>query len=323
MANFASNFSKLMFKKFLMLTLVVVFASCQSSTENKKGEAETAQPKKPTIVATTSMIGDAVKNVVGDKAEIISLMGAGVDPHLYKATQGDLKKLQDADIVFFNGLQLEGKMEDILKKLGKTKAVYQVTKNVPKEKLLTVDYEGQDVYDPHIWHDVEIWMMVVEEIRERISRDYPDLKETCDKNAFNYTSNLKGLQTKIKTDLLGIPDDQRIIITSHDAFNYFGKAFNIEVKGLQGISTVTEFGLKDIADLVDMITKRKIKSIFVESSVAAKPMEAIVKGCAQKNHEVKIGGSLYADALGEDGTIEGTYIGMMRHNILTITDALK
>ncbi|MCL4114832.1 UNVERIFIED_CONTAM: hypothetical protein GTU68_043712 [Idotea baltica] len=269
------------------------------------------------------MIADAIENLVGDWAKVTSLMGPGVDPHLYKATQGDLTKLQKADLIFYNGMYLEGKMEDVLERLAKKKPVKAITDNIPASRRLPLEEDGHTVTDPHVWFDVKLWESGVSTIVKKLVTLYPKHEGEIEDNAKAYIQKLDALHEQVKSEIANIPVNQRILITSHDAFGYFERAYNIEVKALQGLSTVTEFGLKDLTNLVNLITEKKIPAIFVESSVASKPMEAIVKGCKEKGHDVKIGGVLYSDAMGEYGTKEGTYLGMVEHNLRTITQALK
>lgn len=298
------------------LAFVSVFFlnSCSRPTESTN--------KKISIVTTTGMIKDAAINIIGDNAEIVSLMGPGVDPHLYKATQGDLEKLTNADIIFYNGLHLEGKMGEVMEKLGRSKPVIAISKDIPDSLLRTVP-GFQGTHDPHIWFDVSLWKNATKTITSFMLQ-YDSLHSTeYQSNSQRYLATLDSLHEKTKTRILEIPEMQRALVTAHDAFGYFGDAYGIEVRGLQGISTVAEFGLRDVTDLVDFIISRKIKAIFVETSVSKKSIEAVVEGCKQKNWEVKIGGSLYSDAMGTEGTPEGTYIGMVSKNVSMMVDALK
>jgi manganese/zinc/iron transport system substrate-binding protein len=277
---------------------------------------------KLTIVTTTGMIKDAVANIAGDNVEVIALMGPGVDPHLYKATQGDLKKLTQADIVFYNGLHLEGKLGEVLEKLSRTKPVIAVSSGIP-ENLLRAVPGFQGTHDPHIWFDVNLWKEAVKQIHSFMTS-----YDTIHKNQYNtaadiYLTRLDSLHKAVQSSILAIPEAQRVLITAHDAFGYFGDAYAIEVRGLQGISTVAEFGLRDVTDLVDFILERKIKAIFAETSVSEKSINAVVQGCNNRGWKVTIGGSLYSDAMGEEGTPEGTYIGMVNANVKTIVEALK
>lgn len=274
------------------------------------------------IVCTTGMIGDAMARVAGDRAEVVSLMGPGVDPHLYKATQGDLRKLNQADVVFFNGLHLEGKMGEVLEKVGRLKPVIALGDSLPSQRLInSTNYAS--AYDPHIWFDVALWSEAVGRATQTLAK-----LDTAHRNQYlegyaTFQKELEALDGEVTRQIQEIPEEQRILITAHDAFEYFGKAYDIEVRGLQGISTVSEFGLKDISNLVNLIVDRSIKAVFVESSVPRKSLEAVVEGCAQRGHKTIIGGTLYSDAMGAASTPAGTYPGMVRANVQTIVSALK
>ena len=316
--------NKLKYLFYCIFIFCLFFSSCQSGGD---GEKTGEEQKKLQIVTTTGMIKDAVAKIVGDKAEVVGLMGPGVDPHLYKATQGDLQKLMKTDIIFYNGLHLEGKMQDIFEKMNQQKKVMAVADVIDKNQLI-VTFEGggnEEVktYDPHIWFSVPLWMKAVQYIGEQMQQIDPPNAKTYQQNLQKYLLELEQLDNSVMKSIQAIPNDQRLLITSHDAFGYFGKTYEMEVKGLQGISTVTEFGLKDVTQMVDLITTHKIKAIFVESSVASKPLEAVVAGCKERGHGVKIGGTLFSDAMGTEGTEEGTYIGMVKHNVAAIVGALK
>lgn len=274
------------------------------------------------IVATTGMIADALKNIVGEHATVEALMGPGVDPHLYKATQGDLRRLTEADAIFYNGLHLEGKMGDVLGKLGRLKPVVAVADQLPASDLInSTDYAS--AYDPHVWFDVSLWSQVVGIIGKELGEIDPDHAVVYQRNAQSYQEQLADLHDWVTSAIQTIPERQRVLITAHDAFEYFGQAYGIEVRGLQGISTVSEFGLRDVTDLADFISSRGIKAVFVESSVPAKSLEAVVEGVEQRGHTTAIGGTLYSDAMGAAGTDAGTYPGMVRTNVTTIVEALK
>jgi manganese/zinc/iron transport system substrate-binding protein len=268
------------------------------------------------------MIKDAVEHVAGNSVEVIALMGPGVDPHLYKATQGDLEKLTHADIVFYNGLHLEGKMGEVLEKLGHSKPVVAVSSEIP-DSLLRAVPGFQGTHDPHIWFDVALWKNAVVMVTKTLETIDTTHANTYHENSLKYLTQLDSLHEAVKAKIQEVPKAQRVLITAHDAFGYYGDAYDIEVRGLQGISTVSEFGLKDVTDLVDFIIKRKIKAIFVETSVSQKSIEAVVEGCRDKDWNVKIGGSLYSDAMGAAGTPEGNYVGMVSANTKTIVNALK
>lgn len=300
-------------KLYITLTFIsLLMVSCKKKDENKTNTL--------TITTTTGMLADAVKNIVQDKATVISLMGTGVDPHLYKATQGDLKRLTEADIVFYNGLHLEGKMAEVLEKMKRNRTVVAVAENIPTDSLRLTE---EDVADPHVWFDVLLWKNVVETISNQIQKS-DSLNATFYKTQTEvYLSKLDSLHAFVKKEIESIPLTQRILITAHDAFGYFGDAYGIEVHGLQGISTVSEFGLNDVKSLTDFIIAHKIKAIFVESSVSDKSMQAVLQGCQAKGWPVVIGGNLFSDAMGENGTPEGTYIGMVKHNTNTIVKSLR
>jgi manganese/zinc/iron transport system substrate-binding protein len=274
-------------------------------------------------VATVSMVADLVKQVGGDRVKVESLMGAGVDPHLYKATASDVSKLQKADIIFYSGLALEGKMQDIFIKMARTKRhVYAVTEGIPVEKLLEpAEFEGH--YDPHVWFEVPLWEMCVDVVVKGLSDLDPKGKEIYGKRGAQLRSEMKALHEWALKRVGELPSDKRILVTSHDAYNYFGRAYGFQVVGLQGVSTVTEAGLADMAKMIDFIKKKKIKAIFVESSVPHTTIERISKDAG-----VKIGGELFSDAMGTPGQMEegydvGTYSGMIKHNINTIVNSLK
>jgi manganese/zinc/iron transport system substrate-binding protein len=302
-------------KFHILFGTLILLSACAGKNDQPVGD------RKIRIVTTTGMIKDAVQNVVGDKAEVIALMGPGVDPHLYKATQGDLEKLTSADIVFYNGLHLEGKMGEVFEKLGHLKPVIAVSKDIPESRLRTIP--GFDLHDPHIWFNVKLWEEAVQAVTGFMVEYDSASKLHYQTNSKNYLQKMDSLHIAVKQQVLQIPEQQRVLITAHDAFGYFGDAYGIEVRGLQGISTVSEFGLKDVTDLVNFIISRKIKAIFVETSVSQKSINAVVEGCNQKGWNVKIGGSLYSDAMGAAGTPEGNYLGMVSANVNLIVTALK
>ena len=297
--------------KLILITFIIALFSCKLSTK------EDTQ-KINTIVCTTGMIGDIVKNIVGDQIKVVTLMGPGVDPHLYKATQGDLKLLNEADVIVYNGLHLEGKMGEIFEKLEKQKNIIVATDAIPKADLIN-NTEFKGAYDPHIWFDVQLWNTSTNYISKKLCELVSDsIAQKFNSNTLTYTKSLSALNDAIIANFNKIDAERKVLITAHDAFGYFGRAYGFEVRGLQGISTTSEYGLKDVSDLVNFIIEREIKAVFVETSVASKSLEAIVEGCMEKGHEVKIGGKLYSDAMGKEGTPDGTYIGMVKHNVKTI-----
>lgn len=299
---------------YLLLITALLITSCSDSKNS-----ETDQKLK--IVTTTGMIGDAVANIVGDSAQVITLMGPGVDPHVYKATQGDLRKLNEADIIFYNGLLLEGKMGEIFKKVARLKPVIAVAESLDTSRLKTApEYKA---YDPHVWFDVSMWADVSEYIGEQMQQLDSANADYYQKNTQKYIYRLAALHEEVSSDIAQIPEEQRLLITAHDAFEYFGRAYHIEVIGLQGISTLSGYGLKDITNLVNTIVQRNIKAVFIETSVSKRAINSVVEGCRKRGHQVEIGGSLYSDAMGAKGTEEGTYTGMVRANVNTIVNALK
>lgn len=303
-------------KNILILSFCMLLFSCG----NKNQEENTNQKK--TIVCTTGMLGDAVKQIVKDHYEVITLMGPGVDPHLYKATQGDLQALSKADIIIYNGLHLEGKMGEIFEKLANRKHIIAAAEVVPSDKLINnTDFQG--AFDPHLWFDVHLWSDIVLHIANKITEFDPEFKDELYTNAINYYETLLELNDSVKIQINQLDSSKRILITAHDAFGYFGRAYGFEVRGLQGISTVSEYGLKDVSDLVSYIVEKEIKAVFVESSVSDRSLKAVIEGCKAKGHEVKIGGTLFSDAMGGADTKEGTYIGMVNYNVKTIINNLK
>tara|TARA_R110000868_G_scaffold174264_1_gene410847 strand:- start:161 stop:1066 length:906 start_codon:yes stop_codon:yes gene_type:complete len=299
-------------KTILLLTIIIAFFSCKS---------EKKQNGKLNVVTTTSMISDLVKNVGGDAINLQGLMGSGVDPHLYKASEGDVAKLSNADIIFYNGLHLEGKLVEVFEKM-KTRKTIAIADALDESTLIGSEYFASN-YDPHIWFNIEYWKQATQFVVKTLSESIPEQSETFKTNGANYLKKLEALKTTITSTIETLPKKQRILVTAHDAFNYFGKAFDFEVVGLQGLSTATEAGVQDVQKLAAFIIENKVKSIFVESSVPKRTIEALQAAVKSKNHDVTIGGTLYSDALGNAGTVEGTYIGMFEYNVNTIVNALK
>lgn len=277
--------------------------------------------RKIKVVATTGMVADAVTIVGGERVEVTGLMGPGVDPHLYKASASDVNALDEADIIFYNGLELEGRMTDIFVRLARSKPTVAVTEDVPQDRLREPpEFEGK--YDPHIWFDVSLWTYAVRTIAEHLSELDPGSADLYAANADAYVAELEELDRWVAEQIAKIPEQSRVLITAHDAFGYFGVRYGMEVRGLQGTSTATEAGAGDVQALADFIAERGIKAIFVESSVPQATIEAVRAAVRAKGHEVEIGGQLYSDAMGQAGTPEGTYVGMVRHNVTTIVAAL-
>ncbi|HEX8550323.1 MAG TPA: zinc ABC transporter substrate-binding protein [Abditibacteriaceae bacterium] len=271
---------------------------------------------------STAMVADIVRNVGGSRVEATTLMGAGVDPHLYKASLSDVRKLANAEIVFYNGLHLEGKLGEVLSKLQTSRPVVAVSETIPKSELRTPpEFEGSP--DPHVWFDVQLWMRATEATRDELVKFDPAGKADYERNATRYLAQLKSVDEYARKQIATIPRGRRVLVTAHDAFGYFGRAYDIEVVGLQGISTASEYGLGDVQRLVQLLVKRNVKAVFVESSIPRRAIEAVAQGCAARGHNVVIGGELYADAMGAPNTPEGTYIGMVKANVDTVVKALK
>lgn len=271
-------------------------------------------------VATTGMVADLVRNVGGEKVAVTVLIGAGVDPHLYTPTRDDLAKLLEADAIFYNGLLLEGRMTDALAKVGKSKPAVAVAEALPRDILIDDRHSGH--HDPHLWMDVKAWAEAARAVERALSAFDPKNASLYKENAAAYVQKLAALDAWAREAIASIPPERRLLVTAHDAFAYLSRAYGIEVRGIQGISTESEAGLRAINDLVDTIVQRKLAAVFVESSVSDKNVRALVEGAKSRGHAVTIGGSLFSDAMGREGTYEGTYIGMIDHNITTIVRAL-
>jgi manganese/zinc/iron transport system substrate-binding protein len=296
----------------LVSLILVVLNGCGSA------ESVRADDGKIKIVCTVAMIGDVVKDIAAEQAHVITLLGPGTDPHGYKPTRDDIVALQNADIIFYAGLHLEGKMTDTLARLGQQKPVYALAEAIDKTKLL----ERDGAHDPHVWMDATLWARVVREAGRRLSEHDPDHAGEYTQRAEALAVRCEGLFAYGQDVMQTIPQQSRLLVTSHDAFNYFGRAYGIDVTGVQGISTESEANIKDINRLVDTLVSRGVKAVFVESSVAPKNVQAIIEGAKSRGHDVNVGGELFSDAMGAAGTYEGTYIGMIDHNITTVVNAL-
>lgn len=297
---------------FAIVILFFVFA-CKNTNEASS---------KLQVVTTTTMITDLVENIGGDYIDVKGLMGSGVDPHLYKASEGDVNKLATADVIFYGGLHLEGKLVEVFEKMGSNIKTIAVSDAVDEKTLIGSEYFASN-YDPHIWFDVNNWELITQFVVEKLSEANPANQAAFEKNGAEYLEKLRTLNEDIKSVISTLPEDKRILVTAHDAFNYFGQAYGFEVVGLQGLSTATEAGVQDVQNLATFIIDKQVKAIFVESSVPKRTIEALQASVKSKGFDVKIGGTLYSDALGNAGTEEGTYIGMFRYNVNTIVNALK
>ncbi|TXE08540.1 manganese transporter [Gelidibacter salicanalis] len=300
-----------------ILVILLTFStlvSCKNNT-NDNGNLN--------IVTTTTLITDLVTHIGGDKLNIQGLMGTGVDPHLYKASEGDVTKLVNADLIFYGGLHLEGKLVEVFEKMQSQNLQTIAVSDALDPKTLIGSDNFASNYDPHIWFDVKNWERITAYVVKKLSETDPENKIIFEANGRKYLEDLKALDAEIIATINTLPREKRILVTAHDAFNYFGKAYGFEVVGLQGLSTATEAGVMDVQNLANFIIAKKIKAIFVESSVPKRTIEALQAAVNSKKYTVEIGGTLFSDALGNDGTPEGTYIGMFKHNVNTIVNALK
>lgn len=281
--------------------------------------AQVQAQERIAVATTVGMIADLVRNTGGDRVEVTALMGPGVDPHLYKPSSGDVDTLSNADIIFYGGLHLEGRMVETFEGIARSgKPTFAVTAGIPEEDLIAIN----DAHDPHVWFDVSLWMQALDEVVARLSETFPEDAELFQANGAAYRTELEALDAYVREQAERVPEAQRVLVTAHDAFNYFGRAYGFEVRGLQGISTSSEAGAGDVQALIDFIVEQQIPAIFVESSVSPATIEAVQEGSRARGWEVVIGGQLFSDAMGEDGTPEGSYPGMVRHNIDTIVGAL-
>ncbi len=299
----------------LLLGLVGCSNSASSSTA-----PPVAGKKIWKVACTTGMVADVIREIGGDHVEITQLMGAGVDPHLYKASPGDVRILETADLICYSGLHLEGKLADTLSRMSKRKPTCALAEGLPEDRLLAA--EG-GFHDPHVWFDVSLWALTIERARAALEKLDPANATEFKTRATRYHDELMKLHTECIEKLKTIPKERRVLVTAHDAFHYFGKAYDIEVKAIQGISTEGEAGVNQINELVKFISEHHIKSVFTESSVSERNMQSLIEGCGQNGHSVARGGELYSDAMGPEGTAEGTYVGMVRANVEKIVAGLK
>ncbi|MGJ8636793.1 MAG: metal ABC transporter solute-binding protein, Zn/Mn family [Phycisphaerales bacterium] len=302
--------------------LPILLVSCGESVTEKKSSQEPQSVSKLTIVTTTGMITDPASRIAGDHARVSGLIGSGIDPHLYKPTRTDISKLSSADVVLYSGLMLEGRMTDAFVRIASSGVIVKpVTELISEDALLSPpEFEGH--HDPHLWMDPTAWSQAVEVITNTLMEADPHNAATYRIRADAYQTKLSSLDSYADHVLSSVPESQRILITAHDAFNYFGQRYNYQVVGIQGISTESEAGVRDIERIVNLIVENKVRAVFVETTVSDRNINALIAGAKARGHEVIIGGSLYSDAMGEPGTYEGTYIGMMDHNATTIARAL-
>ena len=306
----------------ILPTLILPFALLLGGCGGESTQASDKREGPIRVVATTGIIADTAKRVAGQHAEITALMGPGVDPHLYKASEGDVRRLSEADLILYNGLHLEGKMGDILTRLARTRPVVAVTEEIPQDLLREPpEFAGQ--YDPHVWFDVSMWRRTLDPMVRELSALDPAHAEEFKANAAAYGKELDALDVWVKQRIETLPPSQRVLVTAHDAFGYFGRRYHIDVIGLQGISTLSEAGLNDVDRVANLVVDRGVKAIFVESSVPRRAIESVQAAARSRGRQVAIGGQLYSDSLGGAGTPAGTYAGMVRANVETIVHALR
>lgn len=322
--NFSGATAPREWAAFRVAAAVAVLAGFYAGPAARADDKTAPAPRKTPfrIVTTVGMVTDIVRQVAGERAQVTGLIGEGVDPHLYKATRNDIAALQSADVIFYSGLMLEGKMSDALVRVARSgKPVFAVTELLD-EKYLLEPPQMQGHYDPHVWMDVSAWSRAVEAVAHALAGFDAAHAAYYQENARRYQAELEKLHEYVRTVIASIPPRQRTLITAHDAFNYFGRAYGIRVLGIQGISTESEAGLEDINRLVREIVENDIQAVFVETSVAEKNVKALIEGAAARGKNVRIGGTLFSDAMGPPGTYEGTYIGMIDHNATVIARAL-
>ncbi len=329
-ANIRRLISAFTFRRTCSLAVAVallVSVGCSTGetpggAEPFRGEGRTFQGDGPIeVVATVGMVAELARNVGGDRVAVTQIMGSGVDPHLYRVTRDDVSTILEADIVFYNGLMLEGKMTDTLANIARRKRVIAVAEQLDESSLLAP--EGQAGHpDPHVWMDVAAWSRCAEVVGGMLAEFDPPHAEDYQAGAAAYRRELEQLHQYGVRSIGSIPERGRVLITSHDAFNYFGRAYGVEVQGIQGLSTESEAGLQRINELVDLLVRRDVRAVFVESSVPRKNIDALIEGASSRGHTVEVGGELFSDAMGAQGTYEGTYVGMLDHNITRVTRAL-
>ena len=302
-----------------LLGAALVLAACGQPVATSGRPDLSGRPIR--VVATTSMIAELVRNIAGDRADVTALMGPGIDPHGYKASEGDVMTIAEADVVFYNGLHLEAKMADVLERIEGRIETVAVTEAIPRERLVqSPQFPGS--FDPHVWFDVLLWAEATKRVADALAELDPDHASTYRANERTYLARLAELDREVRALVARVPPAQRVLVTAHDAFNYFGRRYGFEVRGLQGISTAAEAGAGDVQDLADFIAKRRIRAIFVESSVPQQTIRAVQEAVRSRGFDVEIGGQLFSDALGDRGTPEGTYVGMVRYNVRSIVEAL-
>ncbi len=306
----------------LLLLLVPLLAACGEDAGGSGDSGADVSDRTIQVTTTTQQIADAARVIGGDRVEVYGMMGPGIDPHLYKASAGDVNELEEADIVFYNGLSLEGRLADLMVTMAAEKPTYAVAAAIPEDMLAEPpEFEGK--FDPHVWFDPALWKFSLQQIADGLAELDPDHAEAYEENLDAYLEDIEALEAYAEEQLAMVPEGQRVLVTAHDAFGYFGLRWGYEVRGLQGISTATEAGAGDVQDLAAFLVENNIKAVFIESSIPLSTVEAVIEAAESKGGSVVVGGELYSDAMGDEGTEEGTYLGMYRHNVDVIVEALK
>jgi manganese/zinc/iron transport system substrate-binding protein len=303
---------------FLFLITITAITACGDSQTQ---EVDLAQ-RSIRAVTTTGMIADIVANVGGDRVDVTGLMGPGIDPHLYQASEGDVSRLRNADVIFYNGLHLEAQMANVLERMDESDRPTVAVAGQIDEQILLTPPEFAGAYDPHVWFDVTLWMDATRVVQETLIELDPAHEQTYRENGAAYLAELEALHAYVQEQVARVPEGRRVLVTAHDAFNYFGQAYGFDVRGLQGISTEAEASTADVQELARFIAERQIPALFIESSVPRRNVEAVQAAVRAQGFDVTIGGELFSDAMGSPGTDEGTYVGMVRHNVDTIVAAL-
>ncbi len=316
------------FRRFLLtalfaLTAALTLAGCSNLGEST-GTTDSGDGQVK-VVTTTNFITDTVKQIGGGRVSVDALMGPGVDPHLYKASAGDVTALREADIIFYGGLYLEAKMEEVLEEIAESRPVFAVTEGIPRERLLDapVNATAEEEFDPHVWFDPSLWSFAAETVRDRLIEVDPDGAQLYRQNADEFLADIEEMDEGAERMLGAIPAERRVLVTSHDAFRYLGRRYDIDVEAIQGLSTASEATTDDIERIAGLIADRGVKAVFVESSVPQQTVEAVLASAREKGQGAVIGGELYSDAAGEDGTPEGTYQGMFESNIGLLAEGLR
>ena len=305
-----------------ILMLMSIGCSGESTSQSTNNTSAESGDGPITVISTIGMITDPASIIAGEHAMVSGLVGSGIDPHLYKPTRTDISKLMDADAVLYCGLMLEGRMTDAFVRIASSGIIVRAVSEAVDPSSLLEPEELEGHHDPHLWMDPRAWSLAMDVIAETLGQADPAHADDYQTNAASYKAQIAELDAYAVQALASVPESQRVLVTAHDAFNYFGERYGYEVVGIQGISTESEAGVRDIERIVDLLVERKVRAVFVETTVSERNINALIAGAKARGHDVVIGGSLFSDAMGEEGTYEGTYIGMIDHNVTTIVRAL-